>query len=142
MIGTADGLRTAKNKAIADLGAIVHNNFATQADIDAAVATIDDITADFTASLTLVQINVDIAVNTADGLEDTISRTEFEISEIEFAARDAQRDAVQESREYYGRILTSLSLAFEGALALSAALSEVTILAEERQTGTMLDFIA
>lgn len=141
-IGIVDGLRAAKAQAITDLGAIVHNNFASQADIDAAQATIDTITAELTSSQTLLLINVDIAVNTADSLTETIGRAQHEIDEIEFGARDAQRDRVNDTSDYYARILTSLSLAFDSALALTTAISEATIFSERRETGTVLDYFA
>ena len=139
-IGVPDGLRAAKAKAITDLVAIVHYNFAAQADIDAAQATIDAITADFNSSQTLLLINVDIAVNTADSVDAAITRAQSEIDEIEFAARDARRDRVNETRDYYACILTSLSLSFDAALALTTAIAEATILSERRETGTILDF--
>ncbi|MEQ1887516.1 MAG: hypothetical protein ABL967_20835, partial [Bryobacteraceae bacterium] len=91
--------------------------------------------------LELVALNVDLANDTAGNLAELIARTEAEIGTIETEARAALSKKVKDQQDYYGRILTSLSLSMDGALGIATSLSD-RLFSKGPETGTVFDFIA
>ena len=118
-IGAPDKLRAAKASAIADIEGIVHNNFATQADIDAAQATIDGVVADLAAPAELVEVNYQMARKYDNALQASKAKAELEIDDIQGDARHAKLVSMKEKQQYYANVLSAISLAFEAGQAVT-----------------------
>ncbi|MCZ6664545.1 MAG: hypothetical protein O7B81_04500 [Gammaproteobacteria bacterium] len=118
-IGVSDKLRATKASAIAAIEGIVHNNFATQADIDTAQAAIDSVVVDLAAPAELIEINYEMAKRYDDALQVSIAKAELEIDDIKGDARHEKLVAMKEKQKYYANILTAISLAFEAGQAVT-----------------------
>ena len=123
-IGAPDKLRETKASAIADIEGIVHNNFATQADIDTAQAAIDAVVADLAASAEIVEINYDLAKRYDNALQVRKAQAELEIDDIQGDARHAKLVSLKEKQQYYANVLSAISLAFEAGQAVTAFVAE------------------
>lgn len=89
--GVQDRLYTAKNDGLAQLKGLVHNNFATQADIDAAKAAIAAIQTDYSSSQSIANSNVKIAYNLQQNAQTTIGELSRQVSNIKTDALSAVR---------------------------------------------------
>ncbi|MDH3594024.1 MAG: hypothetical protein OEU09_05045 [Rhodospirillales bacterium] len=141
-LGAPDGLRQAKADGLAAIEAIVTNDFATPADIQAAQDTIDGLAADFTESLSIVEINQDLTTNLVKSVDRSLDEARLKIDDIEIAERKQQIDKIQALQERTATILTSVSLAFEGAQALSDFIAQNTVLPQEIEPGSVLNLFA
>ncbi len=141
-LGAPDDLGETKQDGLADIEAIVHNNFATAADIQDVQDTIDNVAADLSASLTIIEINRDIATNTVASADRSLGEAKFKIDEIVVAERKRQIDKIQELHEQTARILTSVSLAFEAAQFMSDYIAQNTVLPQKIEPGSVLNLFA
>ncbi len=141
-LGAPDGLRQAKADGLAAIEAIVTNDFATGADIQAAQDAIDGLAADFTQSLSILEINQDLTAILVKSADRSLDEARLKIDDIEIAERKQQIDKIQALQERTATILTSVSLAFEGAQALSDYITQNTVLPREIEPGSVLNLFA
>ncbi len=141
-LGAPDGLREVKADGLAAIEAIVHNDFATAQDIQGAQDTIDQVTADLTQSLTIIEINQTIATNLVASADRVLGETDLKIEDIEIAERKRQIDKIQELQKHIATILTSVSLAFEGAQLFADYVAQNTVLPREIEPGSVLNLFA
>jgi hypothetical protein len=141
-LGAPDGLRQAKADGLAAIEAIVTNDFATAADIEAAQDAIDGVAADFTQSLSILEINQDLTTNLVKSMDRSLDEARLKIDDIEIAERKQQIDQIQALQERTATILTSVSLAFEGAQVLSDFITQSTVLPREIEPGSVLNLFA
>ena len=113
--GAPDRLRREKSDALAELEALVHNNFATQADIDAVTATLDGIYSGLSVSKGITTINRDMAFRLLSDTETKISEIGTKIETIELTAASDQLELIKEERQKFTNILIAISLAFEAS---------------------------
>lgn len=137
-----DGLRDTKADATADLEGIVHNNFATAGDIQAAQDTIDSLTTTLTGKLAILEINQDIATNMVASLGRTFSEVDLKIEDIEIAERKRQIDKIKDLQDELARIFTAFSLAFEGSQFLSDFVARGAVLERRPDPGSVLNLFA
>ena len=137
-----DGLRDAKAEAIAALEGIVHNDFATAEDVTAAQDTIDQVTANLTTRLSLLEINQDIATSIVTSADRTRDEVLLKIDDIEIAERKKQIDRVQELQAELGRVFSSLSLAFESFQGFGDYLAQNTVLKRKIEPGSVLNLFS
>ncbi len=141
-LGAPDGLRQAKAEGLAEIEAIVTNDFASAADIQAAQDTIDGVAGTFTRSLPIVEINQVLAANLIESVDRSLDEARLKIDDITIAERKAQIDKIQALQERTATILTSISLAFEGAQYMSDFIAQNTVLAQEIGPGSVLNLFA
>lgn len=141
-LGAPDGLAQAKADGLAAIEAIVTNNFATAADIQAAQDAIDAVRDDLDAPLAIIEINNTLSVNLINSVDRRLDEAKLAIDDIEIAERKRLIDGIQEQRDRAAQILTSLSFAFEGAQALTDSLVEGTLLPQEIEPGSVLNLFA
>ena len=141
-LGAPDGLRQAKAEGLAEIEAIVTNDFATAADIQAAQDAIDGVADAFTRSLPIVEINQGLAANLIESVDRSLDEARLKIDDITIAERKAQIDKIQALQERTATILTSISLAFEGAQYMSDFISQNTVLPREIGPGSVLNLFA
>ena len=118
------------------------NDFASAADIQAAQDTIDGVADAFTRSLPIVEINQGLAANLIESVDRSLDEARLKIDDITIAERKAQIDKIQALQERTATILTSISLAFEGAQYMSDFISQNTVLAPEIGPGSVLNLFA
>ncbi len=137
--GVADGLRRAKADALADLGAIVTNGFATAPDISAVQTTLTNVSSQLSGALTITKINQDMAFDLSTSTNERISGLKGEISSINLNAQAEQIDEIKATRERFSAILTALSLSFEVSQGLTNFINENTIFPNEPPPGSVLN---
>jgi len=140
--GVQDRLRGAKTDGLAQLEALVHNNFATQTDIDNATAIMTAIQTDYTASQTIIDSNVKIAFNLQSSANTTISELTRQVSNIKAAAIGDATDKVKAKQEQFSQLLTALSLAFEASQAFATSITESLTSGQEIKSGSVFDIIS
>ena len=140
--GVQDRLRAAKIDGLAQLEALVHNNFATQTDIDNTTAILTAIQSDYTASQTIIGSNTKIAFTLQSSTSDTISELSRQVSNIKAAAISEATDKVKAKQEQFSQILTALSLAFEASQAFTNFIAESLASAQEIKSGSVFDIIS
>jgi hypothetical protein len=141
-LGAPDGLRQAKADGLAAIEAIVTNGFATAADIQAAQDAIDGVAADFTQSLSILEINQDLTAILVKSADRSLDEARLKIDDIVIAERKQQIDKIQALQKRTATILTSVSLAFEGAQALTDFIAQNTVLPQEVEPGSVLNLFA
>ena len=124
LIGINDNLLATKPQVEADLEAITTNNFATAADVTAVQAAIDAVSNTLAATLTVLEINDDMAFDQVKALKRQLEEANRRIDALEVAERQERLDEVNELREQASRTLTVISLGFEGGQAASRFLTE------------------
>ena len=139
LIGVDDGLLQTKPQVQADLAAIVTNNFATAADIQAVQDAIDAISSTLTSTLSVLEINDDNAFDTLTALQRQQDEVQRQIDGIETDERQKRLDEVNELREQASRTLTIISLGFEGAQNVSQYLSENLSVGQDPEPGSVLN---
>ena len=139
--GAPDSLRKNKKDAIAELNALVHNNFATQADIDAVTATLDGIYADLSISKSITTINRDMAFRLLSDTETKISEIGTEIEGIELVAASDQLELIKTERQKFTNILTAISLAFEASQNVTNFVLQA-VLPQEVPPGSVLNLFS
>ena len=140
--GVQDRLRAAKTDGLAQLEALVHNNFASQADIDDTTAILAAIRTDYLASQPIVDGNAKIAFNLQRNATDTISELSRQVSNIKSAAISEATGKVKEKQEYYGQLLTAISLSFEASQAFATFVAEGVVLPHEIEPGSILNLFS
>lgn len=140
--GVPDGLRKVKEQALADLGAIVTNGFATQGDIDAVQSTLTGVSAAFSSALTITQINQEMAFDLSTSTNERISDLKGDISSIQLGAQADQIEEIKATRERFSAILTALSLSFEVSQSLTAFINDNTIFPNEPPPGSVLNLFS
>ncbi len=140
--GVQDRLRKAKTDGQAQLEALVHNNFATQTDIDNTVAILTTIQTDYTASQTIIESNTKIAFTLRSSANDTIAELSRQVSNIKTAALDEATDKVKAKQEQFSQVLTALSLAFEASQEFTKFISESLQSAQDTEVGSVFDIIS
>ncbi len=140
--GVQDRLRKAKTDGQAQLEALVHNNFATQADIDNTVAILTTIQTDYTASETIIDSNTKIAFTLRSSTNDTIAELTRQASNIKTAALAEASDKVKAKQEQYSQLLTALSLAFEASQEFTKFIAASLASAQDTEVGTVFDIIS
>ncbi len=140
--GVQDRLRKAKTDGQAQLEALVHNNFATQADIDNTVAILTTIQTDYTASETIIDSNTKIAFTLRSSTNDTIAELTRQASNIKTAALAEASDKVKAKQEQYSQLLTALSLAFEASQEFTKFIASSLASAQDTEVGTVFDIIS
>ena len=140
--GVPDRLRNAKLDGLAQLQALAHNNFATQADIDNATAIINDIQADYLASQPIVTSNSNIAFTLQTSANDTITELTRQASNIRTDALNAATDEIQAKQKEFGQALTALSLAFEVSQEFATFIAKSVALPQEIEPGSVVSLIA
>lgn len=141
-LGAPDGLSRAKSDGIAAISAVVTNNFASAADIQAAQDAIDALSADLTQSLSIIEINDTLSDTLIKSAQRSLADANAKIDEIENGERLRQLAEIEELREQTATVLTSLSLSFEGSQALTDALVKTTLLPREIEPGSVLNLFA
>jgi hypothetical protein len=140
--GVQDRLRRAKNDGLAQLEALAHNNFASQADIDNANAIISDIQTDYLASKTIVDSNTTISFNLQQNATETISELSRQASNIKIEALDKATDEVKEKQERFSQILTAISLSFEASQNIANFVAEKVALPQKIEPGSVLNLFS
>ena len=140
--GVQDRLRVAKNDGLAQLQALVHNNFATQPDIDNTTAILTAIQTDYLASQTIVDSNSKIAFTLQDNAITTIGELGRQVSNIKTEALGEATGKVKEKQEYYAQLLTAISLSFEASQALSTYIAESVVLPRKNEPGSVLNLFS
>lgn len=137
-----DGLRTLRASTVAGLQAIVTNGFATPADVTSVTDAVNTLALALTDGLVMVELASDTATNAVTSFKRIKSEAEAKVLEIELAAKDALTKKIEDARDYYGRILSSLSYSLDAAVNLTGVLNESFNHDLKPQTGTMLDYLA
>jgi len=140
--GVQDRLRVAKTDGLAQLNALVHNNFATQGDIDAVTATLTAIRTDYLASQSIINSNVKIAYTLQKSGRDTVLELSRQSSNIKTEALGEATDKVKAKQEYYSQILTAISLAFEASQNIARFVAEAVVLPKKHDPGSVLNIIS
>ncbi|NKB48449.1 MAG: hypothetical protein GKS02_03680 [Alphaproteobacteria bacterium] len=140
--GVQDRLRKAKNDGLAQLEALVHNNFATQTDIDNAVAVINDIETDYLASQSIVNSNTTIAFNLQQNSIETVGELSRQVSNIKIDALDKATDEVKEKQDRFAQILTAISLSFEASQNITNFVAENVAFPQEIEPGSVLNLFS
>lgn len=140
--GVQDRLRGAKNDGLAQLEALVHNNFATQADIDNATAIMAAIQTDYLASQSIVDGNAKIAFTLQRNASTTIGELTRQVSNIKTTAISEATGKVKEKQQYYGQLLTMISLSFEASQAFTTYITESVVLPQEIEPGSVLNLFS
>lgn len=141
-LGAPDGLRQAKAEGLAAIEAIVTNDFATAADIQSAQDAIDAVAAELGQSLSILEVNQGLATNLVRSVDRSLDEARLKIDDITIAERKQQIDKIQALQERTATILTSVSLAFEGAQFMSDFIAQNTILPQEITPGSVLNLFA
>lgn len=140
--GVPDKLSTARDDGNATLDAIVHNNFASQGDIDAAQSAIDTLSASLEESLVYIEINFTIAKNLFKSADVGLDKAKLKVDEIESVERERKVAEIKELEEQTSRILTNISLSFEVAQSFTEAINKNAILPREIEPGSVLNLFA
>jgi len=141
-LGAPDGLVDLKPQATADIEGIVHNNFATAADITAAQAAIDSLTTQFSAKLDILEINQDIATSIVDNKNRVISEVNSKIDDIEIAEQKQQIDRIKKLQDDLARTFSGISLAFEGSQFLTDFVNQGAVQDQTIDPGSVLNLFA
>ena len=137
--GVQDRLRAAKTDGLVQLQALVHNNFATQGDIDAVTATLTTIQTDYTASQTIIDSNVAIAYTLQKNARDTITELSRQAANIRTDALSETRGKVKERQVYYAQVLTMISLSFEASQEFAAFIANAVAIPQKIAPGSVLN---
>lgn len=137
--GVQDRLRAAKIDGLVQLQALVHNNFATQGDIDAVTATLTDIQSDYTASQTILNSNVEIAYSLQKNARTTITELSRQAANIRTDALSDATGRVKERQAYYAQVLTMISLSFEASQAFATFIAEAVAIPQKIEPGSVLN---
>lgn len=140
--GVQDRLRLAKTDALAQLEALVHNNFATQTDIDDTTAIIAAIQTDYLASQSIVESNVEIGFNLQQSAQTTIGELGRQVSGIKADALGAATGAVKEKQAFYAQLLSTISLSFEASQAFTTFIAENISQSQEPEPGSVLNLFS
>lgn len=140
--GVQDRLRGAKTEAIAQLQALVHNNFATQTDIDDTKAILTAIRTDYLASQSIINSNVKIAFTLQASGRKMLTELTRRVSNIKTAALSAATSKIKEKQQYYSQILTAISLSFEASQSFARFLAEAVNLPQEIEPGSVLNLFS
>lgn len=140
--GVQDGLRKAKANALAQLESLAHNNFATQTDIDDTTAILAEIQADYLASQSIITSNTNIAFNLQTGADRTIQELNRQVSVIKTDAISGATGKVKEKQEYYGQLLTTMSLAFEASQEFTKFIADSLAVSQEIEPGSVLNLFS
>ncbi len=141
-LGAPDGLAATKADGLAAIEAIVTNDFASAADVQAAQDAIDAVRSDLDGSLAIIEINNTLSVNLIKTVDRSLDQAKLKIDDIEIAERKKQIDEIQALRDRTAQILTNISFAFEAAQALTDSLAESTLLPREVEPGSVLNLFA
>lgn len=141
-LGAPDGLVDLKPQATTDIEGIVHNNFATAADITAAQNTIDSLTTQFSAKLDILEINQDIATTIVDNKNRVISEVNSKIDDIEIAEQKQQIDRIKKLQDDLARTFSGISLAFEGSQFLTDFVNQGAVQDQTIDPGSVLNLFA
>ncbi len=139
--GAPNRLATVKREALAALESLQHNNFKKQKDVDAVQSALSDLGARFSASLEVTRINEDIAGRLIDSTAGKIGNAESAIDGIRLAEQRGRLDQITERRDYFSRVLTSLSLAFEASRNLTNYGANGAVLPQRTDRGSILDIL-
>lgn len=141
--GNRDRLRQAKNDALTQIDAFSHNNFATQQDIDDAVAFLNGLQGRLNTSKALIDINADIAFRKQSQAQGKILELRSQIFKIENAAQRAATAKVTEKQEYYSQVLTIFSLAFDSSQSFTSLIAErVNFRNDKPEAGSVLNLFS
>lgn len=140
--GVQDRLRGRKADGLTQLYALVHNNFATQGDIDAVTATLTAIRTDYLSSQTIIESNVKIAYTLQKSSQETIGELSRQSSNIKTEALGEATDKVKAKQEYYSQILTAISLSFEASQNIARFVAEAVNLPQKHDPGSVLNIIS
>ncbi len=105
----------AKANGLAAIEGIVTNSFATQTDIDTAQGSIDTVVDEFNASLTILEINQDIATNTISSKGRVLGDVNRDIDAIRANERSKSIDEIQALEQETANVLSNISLSFEAS---------------------------
>ena len=141
-LGAPDGLVDLKPQATADIEGIVHNNFATAADITAAQNAIDSLTTQFSAKLDILEINQDIATSIVANKNRVISEVNSKIDDIEIAEQKQQIDRIKKLQDDLARTFSGISLAFEGSQFLTDFVNQGAVQDQTIDPGSVLNLFA
>lgn len=141
-LGAPDGLGQAKADGLAAIEAIVTNDFATAADIQAAQDAIDAVAVEFGQSISILEVNQGLATNLVKSVDRVLDEARLKIDDITIAERKQQIDKIQELQERTATILTTVSLAFEGAQYMSDFITQNTVLPQKIEPGSVLNLFA
>jgi hypothetical protein len=140
--GVQDRLRKAKTDGLAQVEALVHNNFATQTDIDNTTAILTAIQSDYTASQTIIDSNTKIAFTLQQSKTTTISELSRQVSNIKTAAIGDATAKVKEKQEQFSQLLTALSLAFEASQEFTNFVVQSLEAGQNIENGSVFDIIS
>ena len=108
---------------------------------DNAWLALDVVGARFSASLEVTRINEDIAGRLIDGTAGKIGNAESAIDGIRLAEQRGRLEQITERRDYFSRVLTSLSLAFEASRNLTSYVANGAVLPQQTDRGSILDIL-
>lgn len=140
--GVPDRVRAAKSDALAQLQSLVHNNFATQTDIDNVTAILTSIQSEYTVSRDIVASNSDIAFTQQQSLTNTINELARQATNIKTEAISEATAKVKEKQKLYGQILTAISLSFEGSRKLAEFVAENVALPQDVPPGSVVNLFS
>ncbi len=140
--GAPDGLRKVKADALAQLGALVHNNFATTGDVTSVQATLNSLSTDFGGALVITTINAEAGFNLSQDTNAKIADIEADITTITLGEQAAKIDDIEEQKKRAAQILTALSLSFEASQALTDYITQATIFKPEIDPGSILNIFS
>ena len=124
------------------LEALAHNNFATQTDIDDTVAILTSIQSDYTASQTVIESNTKIAFTLQESANRTISELNRQISNITTDALSKATGKIKDKQQFYGQLLSAISLSFEASQAFTTFITESVALPQKIEPGSVLNLFS
>lgn len=137
--GTSDRVRAHKADALSRLQALVHNNFATQPDIDAVTAELATIRNNFLASQQIAGTNASLAFTKYSSTSSSLVQINSEISAISIEANIEAVKKIEERKEYYARVLSVISLAFEASQNLTNFVANEINFEKKTDPGSVLN---
>ena len=113
--GVNDKVRKHKADALSRLQSLVHNDFATQQDIDDVTAELATIRGNFLSSQQIANTNASLAYTKYSSTSRRLGEIKGQIASINIEANADVLGKIQDRKEYYSEVLTVLSLAFEAS---------------------------
>jgi hypothetical protein len=113
--GVNDRVRQHRADALGRLEGLVHNNFATQQDIDDVLAELATIRTNYLASQQIAGTNANLAYTSYASTNSRLSEIKGRIASINIDANADALAEIEERKQYYSTLLTILSLAFEAS---------------------------
>ena len=106
------------------------------------MAILTAIQTDYTASQTIIESNTKIAFTLQESSNRTISELNRQVSNITTDALSEATGKIKEKQEFYGQLLSAISLSFEASQAFTAFIAESVALPQEIEPGSVLNLFS